>query len=258
MKKYLIIILLGMLGVMIITTPVFAITRVSLIPVRVNVRQGQIFTLTIRVNPQGVKNYTAKIEFDYPIDLLEVRSFTFANGWMSITGPDYDLIDNINGVLIKTAGYPGGVSSTNTFGTVSFFARKNGNGVITLNNGNSLILDVNNQNIIDSATVQSGVAIAVLSPIQTTPQNPTTSTVTVEEPTEEGSVLGDEIQTVEEITDVSQLAPEFLLSSVGNAMSPNTNVDIDLPIAIVVLVLAGHAIHLIAQRVQRKNLEKSS
>ena len=181
MKKYLITILLGMLGTMIIATPVFAITRVLFIPVRVNVRQGQIFTLTIRVNPQGVKNYTTKTELHYPVDLLEVRSFTFANGWMPITQIGYDLTDNINGVLIKTAGYSGGVSLTGTFGTVSFFAKKDGNGTITLNNGNSLVLDANNQNIIDSANVQSDVVIVVPPPIETVLQNTTTPTVTVKE-----------------------------------------------------------------------------
>jgi hypothetical protein len=254
MKKYLFTILLGMLGAMIIATPVFATTMVSFIPARVNVRQGQIFTLTIRINPQGVKNYTAKTELHYPADLLTVESFTFANGWMPITQPGYDLTDNTNGVLIKTAGYPGGVSSTGIFGTVSFLAKKSGNGTITLNNESSLILDVNNQNIINNAIVQSDVVIAVLPQTQTVLQNPTTPIVPVEGLTEEGSVLGEQTQTVEGITAVSQLAPESLSASISNALPLDTNVNVYLPITLAILVFIGYIIYSIIQRKRSNNL----
>jgi hypothetical protein len=161
MKKYLLTILLGAFGAMILVAPALAATSVSFTPVSVSVSQGQSFTFTIGVNPQGVKNYTAKIEFHYPADLLEAKSFTFANGWMPLPLPGYDLIDNTNGVSIKTAGYPGGVSSPVTFGTVSFLAKKSGNGTIALS-GNSFVLDANNQNALAGASAQTAVAISVL------------------------------------------------------------------------------------------------
>ncbi|MFA5999969.1 MAG: hypothetical protein WC783_03265 [Candidatus Paceibacterota bacterium] len=248
MKKYLIAILLGTLGVMSFATPVFAVTRVSFIPVRANVRQGQIFTLTIRVNPQEVKNYTAKTELRYPADLLEVRSFTFSNGWMPITQSGYDLTDNTNGVLIKTAGYPGGVSSTRTFGTVSFFAKKNGNGTIVLNNGNSLALDANNQNNIDSGMIQPEVVITVLPATET---NPTTPTVAAEEPAETGSVLGEQTQTADGLTTV---ASQSLLASAGNALALDTNIDVYWPTILAILVFVGYIIYSIIQRRRSKNL----
>ena len=91
MKKYLFTILLGAFGTMVIAAPAFAATSVSFAPVNVSVRQGQIFTLTIGVNPQGVKNYTVKTELHYPADLLEVKSFTFAPSWMPLAQPGYDL-----------------------------------------------------------------------------------------------------------------------------------------------------------------------
>src|SRR3989344_5755358 len=127
-KKYLLTILLGAFGTMAIAAPALAATSVSFAPVNVSVRQGQTFTLTIGVNPQGVKNYTAKTELRYPADLLEVKSFTLADGWILFSKPGYDLTDNTNGVLIKTAGYPNGVSSSTTFGKVSFLAKKSGSG----------------------------------------------------------------------------------------------------------------------------------
>src|SRR3989338_1634672 len=104
MKKYLLTILLGAFGAMAIAAPALAATSVSFTPVNVSVRKGQTFTLTIGVNPQGAKNYTAKTEFHYPADLLEVKSFTFAPSWMPLAQSGYDLNDNTNGVFIKTAG----------------------------------------------------------------------------------------------------------------------------------------------------------
>src|SRR3989338_8164214 len=195
MKKYLFTILLGAFGTMAMAAPALAATSVSFAPVNVSVRQGQPFNLTIWVNPQGVKNYTAKTELRYPADLLEVKSFTFAPSWMPVIQSGYDLTDNTNGVLIKTAGYPGGISSAVTFGTVSFLAKKNGNGTITLNSGNSLALDANSQNVIADASVQTAVAISAAIPIQITTLKPTqqiqsqTPVIYEEEPVEEEIVL---------------------------------------------------------------------
>jgi hypothetical protein len=255
MKKYLLTILLGAFGTMAIAAPALAATSVSFTPVSVSVRQGQPFTLTIGVNPQGVKNYTAKTELHYPADLLEVKSFTFAPSWMPLAQTGYDLIDNTNGVFIKTAGYPGGLSSATTFGTVSFLAKKSGNGTITLNSGNSLALDANNQNVIGSATVQSAVAIAAPA---STPKTPTTQTTPASEPTEEGSVLGEEAPVAQEPTPTPQpLASRSLLASVGSVVTLGTDsVIVGILVAVAILVLAGYAIYSMIQRARRKNLGK--
>lgn len=251
MKKYLLTILLGAFGAMAIAAPALAATSVSFTPVSVSVRQGQTFTLTIGVNPQGVKNYTAKTELHYPADLLEVKSFTFAPSWMPLAQPGYDLTDNTNGVFIKTAGYPGGVSSAVTFGTVSFLAKKSGNGTIALNS-NSFALDANNQNVIGSATVQSAVAITAPAPTA-----PTTPTAPAEEPTEEGAVLGEEAPVTQEPTAASQPISRSLLAAIGSVVSLGTNsVAVGLLVAVIVLALAGYAIYAVIQRARRKNLGK--
>ena len=244
---------------MAIAAPALAATSVSFTPVNVSVKQGQTFTLTIGINPQGVKNYTAKTELHYPAGLLEVKSFTFAPSWMPLAQPGYDLTDNTNGVLIKTAGYPGGLSSATTFGTVSFLAKKSGNGTIALNS-NSFALDANNQNVIGSATVQTAVAIsapAPTSPTPTTPKTPTTQTTPVVEPTEEGAVLGEEAPVTQEPTAASQPIARSLLASVGSVVSLGTNsVAVGLLVGVIVLALAGYAIYAVIQRARRKNLGK--
>ncbi|MFH1230529.1 MAG: cohesin domain-containing protein, partial [Planctomycetota bacterium] len=145
MKKTIFTVLFGGLIALVLTAPVLAATTVSLSPASINVVEGRSFNLTVKIDPQGVKNYTAKIELKYLVDLLRVNSFTFGSNWMIVNQPGYDSIDNVNGVLVKTAGYPGGVSSQVTFGTVSFSAKKAGNGVIKMGN-NSLALDATNQN----------------------------------------------------------------------------------------------------------------
>jgi len=257
MKKYLITILLGAFGIMAIADPALAATSVSFTPVNASVRQGQTFTLTIGVNPQGVKNYTAKTELHYPADLLEVKSFTFANSWMPLAQPGYDLTDNANGVLVKTAGYPGGVSSEVTFGTVSFLAKKSGNGTITLNSGNSLALDANNQNVIAGASVQTAVAISAPSPTPTTPTTPTkptkptTPTTPTEEPTEEAPIAQ------EPTTAPQPLSSQSFLAAIGSIITLGTNsVIVGLLVVVAILALAGYAIYSMIQRARRKNLGK--
>ncbi len=255
MKKTLITILLGAFGVVAIAAPAFAATNVSFAPVNVSVRQGQTFTLTIGVNPQGAKNYTAKTELRYPADLLEVKSFTFAPSWMPLSQSGYDLTDNTNGVLIKTAGYPGGISAPITFGTVSFLAKKSGNGTIALNS-NSFALDANNQNVLASASVQTAVVISA--PTPTTPKTPTTPTTPVVKPTENGAVLGEKTPVVpEQTTALQPIASQSMLAAVGSAVTLGTNnFIVGLLVAVVILALAGYTIYTIAQRVRRKNLGK--
>jgi len=162
MKKIFTIIL-GWLGIIVLATPALAAITILLAPLSIDVTQGQSFDVVVIVNPQGVKNYTVKVELEYPVDLLEVNSFTFENGWMELSQPGYDLVDNTNGLLIKTAGYPGGVSELITFGTVLFSAKKTGEGIIKIGES-SLVLDVENHNVLIGPLVQASVTIAAPPP----------------------------------------------------------------------------------------------
>ena len=141
-------------------------------PAAINIPENQNFNLNLSVDPQGGKDYTAKIELKFPADLLEVKSFTMASGWMPLTQTGYDTIDNTNGSLIKTGGYPGGLTSAASFGTVSFRAKKSGNGTINLGSA-SLILDATNKNILigsPSASVTVATAPVAAPKPSTAPQ----------------------------------------------------------------------------------------
>lgn len=185
MKKITLITILIMLGTFILTMPVIAATSVSFSPTSINTTNGQNFNVAITVNPQGVNNYAEKIELNYPSDILEVKSFSFGNTWMALTQPGYDLIDNTNGILIKSAGYPGGFSSAATFGTVSFYAKKAGNGTIKLGS-NSLAFEVGSQSALSGAPVSFIItAPAVTAPKPTTPTQ--VAPLPSEEPTTEQS-----------------------------------------------------------------------
>ena len=171
MKKNILIITLAILGALVLVMPTLAATTVSFSPASINnVVQGQSFNVTISVNPQGINNYAEKIELNYPSDILEVKSFSFGSTWMALTQSGYDLVDNTNGVLVKTAGYPAGFSSATAFGTVSFYAKKAGNGTIKLGSG-SIAFEAGNQ----SALSGTPISFTITAPAVTTPK-PTTST----------------------------------------------------------------------------------
>lgn len=168
MKKNAFFIALAVLGGIVLSFPVMAATTASLSPASVSVVPGQSFNVAVGVDPQSVKNYTVKIELHFPADLLEVKSFVFSGSdWMAWNQAGYDLTDNTNGVLIKTAGYPKGFNSAAAFGTVTFFAKKAGSGTIQTASG-SLTLDVNSQNVFSgSAQVSVTIAEAAAPPTQT-------------------------------------------------------------------------------------------
>ncbi len=258
MKKILFTIFLGAFGAMVLAVPALAATGVLLTPANVSVRQGQAFTLTIGIDPQGVKNYTAKTELRYPADLLEVKSFTLADGWMLFSKPGYDLTDNTNGVLIKTAGYPDGVSSSTTFGKVSFLAKKSGSGAIVLSNAStsSFVLDLNSQNVLSGTSVQTAVVISPPVMPKTTPKTPITPTATVAKPDKETTTTleGDMLLSPESETASQPTTPQSLLASIGSIVALGTNSTIvGILVIVAILVLAGYIIYAVTRKTRRKN-----
>ena len=177
MKKLIFVIALSLFGIMVGLTPALAVTNISFSPTSITVKQGQTFILSSSVNPKGIKNYTVKLELNYPADLLEVKSFTFGSGWMALSQPGYDSIDNANGILIKTAGYTGGLSSAASFGTISFLAKKAGSGVITVGD-NSLALDSTNENVLGSMPQVSVVVTPLVLPTTSTTKASITQALT--------------------------------------------------------------------------------
>ncbi len=246
MKKILLTISLTVLGVLILAMPTLAATTVSLSPASVSVKSGQSFNVSVAVNPQGTNNYVEKVELKYPADMLQVNSFSLGSAWMALTQPGYDLTDNTNGILMKSAGYPGGLSSATTFGTVSFYAKKAGNGTITIGN-NSLAFEVNSQSALSGTPVSFTItAPAVTAPKPTTPtrvapsssEQPTTPTQPAEQPVSQPT---------------AQTPQPSLVATKGGFLTLGTgSIWLGILIGLIILAILFYVIYTLVQK-KRKN-----
>jgi len=153
------------------TEVTLAASSIILSPGSISPKAGDIVKITVSINPNGINNSTVKLELKYPADLLEVQSFAFGDGWMPLTQSGYDLIDNANGVLLKTAGYPNGFSVVTVLGTATLKAKKTGNGLIKVGS-NSMALDVSSVNVLTD--ISASVAIAAPAQVAVAPKPLTT------------------------------------------------------------------------------------
>jgi len=176
------------LGVITLGFSASAATVASFSPSNISVAAGQSFNVLVTVNPQGVSDYAEKLEIKYPADILQVNSFTMNSQWLPLSQAGYDLMDNVNGVLIKSAGYPGGFSSATNYGTISFYAKKAGSGIIMVGN-NSTSFEVNSQtSLTGNSAVFAVTAPAVVIPVVSTPTVEVSSTSTIVPETESNEV----------------------------------------------------------------------
>lgn len=139
-----------------------AATTAVLSPGNINTQPGKTFTVSITLNPGNTATYTDKVEITYPADILEVSSFTYAQNWMALTQTGYDSTDNTKGILIKTAGYPGGMTAPTLFGTITFKAKKAGIAHISVG---GTAYEANTQNKISGSSASVTVAAPVLTSV---------------------------------------------------------------------------------------------
>ncbi len=245
-KKILLTITLATLGTLVLAIPTLAATTVSLSPASVSVKSGQSFNISVAINPQGTNNYVEKVVLNYPANLLQVNSFTLGSAWMALTQSGYDLIDNTNGVLIKSAGYPAGFSSATIFGTVSFYAKKAGSGTITIGN-NSLAFEVNSQSALSGAPVSFTItAPAITAPKPAVPSSAETPVAPVEQPTTE--------QPIEQ--PITQAPQPSLLAAIGSVLMFGTgSVWLGILVGLIILAIIVYVIYALIQR-KRKNSGK--
>jgi len=225
MNKKLITIIFA-IGILFSAMPAMAATSFSFSPATVNVTEGKVFTVSVASNPNGVANYTTKMVVSFPADLLEVRAFTMGDNWMPLVQPGYNLIDNVNGSLIKTGGYPNpGYSSIVNFGTITFYAKKAGTGTVRVGTG-SVSYDATNKNVIGTSPSIVSLVIstvpAVKTPVVTTPTKPVVTTPTkpvVTTPTE--PVVEEPVVTepVTPVTEEPASAQASFLTALGDALS---------------------------------------
>jgi hypothetical protein len=253
MKKYFAVTMI--VAGMLIGVSALAATSVTLSPATVSVKAGQTFTVAVLVDPQSVKNYTVELKLNYPADLLQVQSFTFGSQWTPLNQPGYDLTDNTNGVLIKTAGYPQGFSSNAQFGTITFQAQKTGTGVIALASG-TMALNQSNQNLFAGSS-QVNVSVSALSATAVPTAKPTPkptatpkASVAPGQPTVQPSLT----PTASELTTPTpSIEPAVqqasILGSVGNTFSLGTG---NGWIGFIVLLAIIYGIYWVIKRMLRK------
>jgi hypothetical protein len=240
MKKYFTVTMI-VAGIL-VGVSALAATSVTLTPANVSVKAGQTFIVTVSANPQGVKNYSVELKLNYPASLLQVKSFALGSQWMALSQPGYDLIDNTNGVLIKTAGYPQGFNSNAQFGTVTFQAKKAGSGVIALASGTTA-LDQSNQNVFAGS---SQVTVSITAPaVKTTPT--ITATPTSGAQPSQSPAASESISPAAMVQPSAQQAS--ILGIIGNVLSLGTG---NWLIALIVILAVAYAVFRLIKRA-RKN-----
>lgn len=133
------------LALIVASTPAFAST-ISLSSSNVSVKKGDIVKIIVSADSQGSYNYTFKSSVNFPSDLLSVDSWDWSEGWIPVAQVGYDELDNTNGVIVRTAGYGGGIMTSKEFGVITFVAKKSGQGTISVDKNESFILNVDGDN----------------------------------------------------------------------------------------------------------------
>ncbi len=126
-----------------------AATQLNFLPLQISRNVGQTFDAVIYVTPAAnEKVYSAKVEVDYRPDILEVTHFSYDSKVIALSQPGYDELDNSKGTLIKTAGFPGGITSSTILGTITFRVKAAGTSAVIVGNG-SMVLNQSNANIVN-------------------------------------------------------------------------------------------------------------
>ncbi len=239
MKKITLTSIAALVGVFIFAAPAFAATTATLSPANINVTAGKQFTVSISVNPQGASNFAEKLEINYPASTLEVISFNLGSNWTALTQPGYDSTDNANGVVIKTAGYPGGFTSATTFGTVTFRAKKIGTGTIKIGN-QSVAFTANTQEPISGTVSSVTVAAAPITPVKA--------------PSELSPSASDTVQTTEQTAssseEIAQPTPisQTQTAAVSNAAVPGASSAWKWIVGIIILAAVGYGAYIFVKK----------
>ncbi len=225
---------------------VFAVTNATLSPTTISSTLSSTFNVSIALNPQGTANFADKVEITYPADTLEMVSFTWASTWIPLTQSGYELVDNTNGIVIKTGGYPGGFSSIQNFGTLTFRVKKVGTGTIRIGN-NSLAYESNRQTAITGNT--TSVSVTSPTPSVTSPRSTTPVTSVTDIATSTDSITATTSTTTDFLFGTSTIDNDT--AAVGNFFSTTSGKIILWIIAL--LVLLG----LVIYGFTRRGVEKS-
>ena len=223
----------------------------SLSPLNVSVKSGQTFSVLVSLDPQSGKISTAKVELKYPANLVEVTGFSFVGpSWIALAQEGYDLVDNTNGSMIKTAGYPKGASVPIAFGTATFRAKQSGIATISVGD-KTLLLGADGKNSLSGAVAPVSVTITI--PIPTPTPIPTLAGTVVSstpkpivQPTQSPEVT-------ESVTPVPSVEPSAqqasILGTIGNKLDLGTD---SWPVSLIVVLALVYGAYWLIKRKLRK------
>ena len=182
-------------------------------------KAGDTITLNISVNPAGSTIYTAMLDARFSPSTFQVVSFTLNDALLPLKTAGYDALDNNAGVLTKTGGYTGGITTTSSFGTLVLRAKTSGTGTFTIADSSKL-LDGNNTNQQSGAQTLTYTIASVPAPQTTSTATPKpTQTASAQKPAVQSSKAATssaETQKVAEAT--SSQAAAVATSGIGATM----------------------------------------
>ena len=215
---------------------------ISLSPSTVSVTPGKTFTVTLTAVPSGAKVYTARANVSFDPALVSVSGFDLASDWLALKAGGYDLVDNTNGSLIKTAGYPGGVTAPTVFGTVTFTAKAAGTAAISVT-GQSMMLDDNNKNALSGTQGSAVATIAAATAPAPAPAPAKTTAAAKSAPkpvVAKTSVVSTTTATMtESATTTPTASPTPALAAAGAAAKPSSGSAVYVWLAALAVVLIG-------------------
>ena len=191
---------------------------VALAPTSVSPKVGQTFTVTITTDPSGAKAYTTRANVSFDPAHVSFVSFAFAPKWVPLSQAGYDSEDNAKGALVKTAVYPGGISSPTILGTATFKVRTAGSSAIRVTT-DSLVLDSASKNVLAGAQGSTQVTVASVSAPTVTPTPVPTKKPGVAAPALVPTIVASEA-TMSEATSTATSTDESQVAAVAVANSP--------------------------------------
>lgn len=135
-------------------------SSIVLSPATISVTKGQTFNIIVTVEPQGSKLYTVKAVVNYPVALVEPTAFAYnpvTPAWVPLSQPGYDSMGS--GAITKTAGYPGGFTASQAFGTITFRALADGSATLSIA-PSSVAYDAQSKNTLSGTHGSSQITIA--------------------------------------------------------------------------------------------------
>lgn len=142
----------------------------SLTSVSNKLNVGQIVNVNLEVEPEGSGAvYTVSANLVYDPTKLEFVSATFGPEWLELNQKELFVTDTVNGLIIRTAGYPNGFLGTAKFVNYKFRAKNAGDTRILVASGKAY--DENNFDVgIRNAELALSIANDSINPEEPLPE----------------------------------------------------------------------------------------